>query len=298
LGYNRLEAIRSINDNQLYAEGRGPLKVKAILDDTDERTAQIQNAVENIRRARLTVVDVGHIAERLMVKHGMSQSEVARELMIEPSYISRALGLLALPTEIQRQIHERKLKREAGYLLAVMDPAVRGAILSEADQGRLNLNSIVDLERRRAELESEMQAEERRRAEERKEREAAGEPEEEAEGEGETEAEGQSAAKKPKKSKPKAETGKRGRPKGSRNKPKAEGAGQAAKKPRKPKPRGNLEVVAFWERLAERNDVPEPVQKLAALVLQFHLGESTEAETIVDLVYTVSGEDWSVPTVG
>jgi ParB family transcriptional regulator, chromosome partitioning protein len=95
--------------------------------DAGERLAL--QLVENALRDDLRPVEQARAYKRLMEANGWTGSEVAAELHISQSSVSRALSLLELPSTVQEQVEQGDLPPSAAAEIAKLDdPAMQSEI--------------------------------------------------------------------------------------------------------------------------------------------------------------------------
>lgn len=113
---------------------------------TDELLA-IQ-LIENALREDLKPIEQAKAYRRLMDSHGWSGGQVARELAVDPSVVSRALSLLELPEAVQAQVDEGKLAvRSAAEIARIDDPVMQAHVAQVAVDEGLKRDEVVELAR-------------------------------------------------------------------------------------------------------------------------------------------------------
>lgn len=91
----------------------GLAKVPVIVHDVDDRTAAAMALVENLQRQDLNPMEAAMGMQRLRQEFKLSQDQLGKVLGLSKSAISRTLGLLSLPVEIQAMLRSRQL--DAGH---------------------------------------------------------------------------------------------------------------------------------------------------------------------------------------
>ena len=80
-----------------------------------------QQLVENIQRSDLPPLDEANAFNELMLLNGWTGKQLAEELNITPSKVSRTLALLDLPTDVQQKVSDGELSRTSAYELTKLD---------------------------------------------------------------------------------------------------------------------------------------------------------------------------------
>ena len=102
----------------------GKKRIEAIIRSVDNDLSATQALVENMQREDLNAMEEAEGIRSLMDELGLNQEQAGTKLGKSRSYISNVLRLLKLPENIQENLHENKLDKWAGLLLAgVKDPA-------------------------------------------------------------------------------------------------------------------------------------------------------------------------------
>ncbi len=98
-----------------------------------------QQLVENLLREDLKPVEQAKAFASLMELNGWNGKQVAAALRIPASTVSRALGLLRLPDDIQRQVDAGELAARSAYELSKLpDDTSRKQLASKAVAGELS----------------------------------------------------------------------------------------------------------------------------------------------------------------
>lgn len=123
--------------------------VPVIVHDVDDQTAAAMALVENLLRQDLNPMETAAGMQRLRQEFKLSQEQLGRVLGLSKSAVSRTLGLLSLPLEIQALVRAGQL--DAGHARVLLG-------LAEPDQRRLAQQAVAkgwpvrELEKRRTAL--------------------------------------------------------------------------------------------------------------------------------------------------
>ncbi len=104
-----------------------------------------QQLIENLLRDDLKPIEEARAFERLMEMGGYTGKELARMLRVNPSKVTRALALLKLPDDIQRQVESGEVSPRAAYELSKLscDRQRREAIRQGvASGGEVTVNAV------------------------------------------------------------------------------------------------------------------------------------------------------------
>ena len=96
----------------------GMRRVPCVLHKADDTTAALYSLMENLQRSNLSFFEEAEALEKLIMNHGMSQSEVAARLGIAQSTLSNKLRILRLEDSVRQRISDAGLtERHARALL-------------------------------------------------------------------------------------------------------------------------------------------------------------------------------------
>lgn len=113
-GERRLRAARALGLEQ----------VPAIIKNVSLKESFVLSLVENIQREELNAIEEAQAFLRLSEEYKFSRDEIAKAVSKDPSTVSNALRLLALPEYIQEAVMDEKISMgHARALLAVSDAA-------------------------------------------------------------------------------------------------------------------------------------------------------------------------------
>lgn len=136
-GFCRARAALEINEQGLTSS-RFLLRYEEV--DLDERGSFVANMVENRDRKEPSAIDHAYNLARLRDEYAMGQNEIARQLNVDKSWVSKTLRLLKLSAEEQKLVDEHhRTGGQSGIaaitayeLASIDDPAERKALLSKA----------------------------------------------------------------------------------------------------------------------------------------------------------------------
>ena len=104
--------------------------------------------IENALREDLKPVEQARAFRRLMDANGWSGSEVARQLAVDQSVVSRALSLLDLPALVQDQVDAGTLAvRSAAEIARLPEPELQAQVAAAAVADGLRRDEVVELVR-------------------------------------------------------------------------------------------------------------------------------------------------------
>lgn len=127
----------------------GLAEVPVIVHDVDDQTAAAMALVENLLRQDLNPMEAAVGMQRLRQEFKLSQDQLGRVLGLSKSAVSRTLGLLTLPVELQAMVRSKQL--DAGHARILIGLATRDQ-MSLARQAVVKGWSVRELEKRRAAL--------------------------------------------------------------------------------------------------------------------------------------------------
>lgn len=112
-GNRRLKACRML----------GLKKVPCYVVGLDEKQAYEVSLVENLQRNSLNTIEEARAFRRYVDEYGYGGvSELARQIGKSEPYVSKRLGLLDLPKEVQEDIIRRRIAPSVAEELSVLDP--------------------------------------------------------------------------------------------------------------------------------------------------------------------------------
>jgi len=117
------------------------------LDDGEILRLQL---VENLLRENLRPIEEARGFQRLMLLHSYTGKEVAAELSVPESKISRSLALLRLPDDVQQLVESGKVASRIAYEISkTAKPAEQRRLAQRAANGQLKLGEATIAVRRK-----------------------------------------------------------------------------------------------------------------------------------------------------
>ena len=139
LGYRRYNAAKLYNER--HADSPMKLKCKVVIVNDEE--AFRRNIVENRERAECSPVDDAHNQRRLREGFGWADTKIAEFYHVSPHYVGVLKKLLALPNDVQKLVHERRLSVQAATGLADLPADERKQILTAGRTEGLTSQNVV-----------------------------------------------------------------------------------------------------------------------------------------------------------
>ena len=99
----------------------GKATIPAIIKDFDDQSMMEIALLENIQRENLTPIEEAKAYKNFMDKMGLTQEEVANKFKKSRSYVTNMLGLLKLPSEVQRDVVNGKISMSHARVLSKLD---------------------------------------------------------------------------------------------------------------------------------------------------------------------------------
>jgi ParB family chromosome partitioning protein len=115
--------------------------IDAIVMESAENISVLQ-VLENLQRADLTPVELGHSYRALIDANGWSQAALAKQLGISKQQVCRALALVDAPEEIQSLVKERKLTAGHAAELVTLDSDMAITLANRAVAEGLNVKQL------------------------------------------------------------------------------------------------------------------------------------------------------------
>lgn len=104
--------------------------------------------IENLVRENLRPIEEAKGFQRLMQTHGYTGKQVAAELSVPESKVSRSLALLRLPMDIQSQVEDGRIAPRVAYEIAkASSPDTQRRIARKAARGQLRVEEVQKLVR-------------------------------------------------------------------------------------------------------------------------------------------------------
>jgi ParB family chromosome partitioning protein len=129
----------------LAAEIAGLETVPAVVcaKSMTEAEAREIRLIENVSRESLRPLDQATGLAHLMQASGLSASEVAKRVGLNPAVVSKSLALLSLPGPLRELIDSGAISAAAGYELSRIDnPQLQSELASEVAAGRLSRDAL------------------------------------------------------------------------------------------------------------------------------------------------------------
>lgn len=99
----------------------GKATIPAIIKDFDDQSMMEIALLENIQRENLTPIEEAKAYKNFMDKMDLTQEEVANKFKKSRSYVTNMLGLLKLPSSVQKDVVAGKISMSAARVLSKMD---------------------------------------------------------------------------------------------------------------------------------------------------------------------------------
>ena len=99
----------------------GKATIPAIIKDFDDQSMMEIALLENIQRENLTPIEEAKAYKNFMDKMDLTQEEVANKFKKSRSYVTNMLGLLKLPSDVQKDVVAGKISMSAARVLSKMD---------------------------------------------------------------------------------------------------------------------------------------------------------------------------------
>ena len=121
VGYRRLEAFRSLERD----------KIPAVIHDASDQDALAEVISENLQRENHSPMDEARTMQRMIDTFDWSHAQVAQELGVDRSQVTKRLGLLRLPEKVQTMVGEGKLSASHAEVVARLDTPEQQEELAE-----------------------------------------------------------------------------------------------------------------------------------------------------------------------
>lgn len=124
----------------------GLTEIDCIIRDADELNESeilAQQLIENCLREDLKVTEQAQVFRELMDRHSWTAKELARELHVSETRVSRALAILKLPPSLVEKVDSGEIPARAAYELSrITDSGVRETLARKVMQGRIRTQDI------------------------------------------------------------------------------------------------------------------------------------------------------------
>lgn len=117
----------------------GMRRVPCVLHKADDTTAALYALMENLQRSNLSFFEEAEALEKLIMKYGMSQSEVAARLGIAQSTLSNKLRILRLDEDVRQRIYDSGLTERHARALLRLSAEKRQTALDKIIADEMNL---------------------------------------------------------------------------------------------------------------------------------------------------------------
>lgn len=139
IGYEILAGERRFRASQLAGLTKIPAIVRHLSDD-DMMTLSI---LENLQRDDLTVLDEARSLQNLVVKQGLTHSQIAEKLGKSRPYVTNAIRILNLPEAILQLIEDQKISQgHARLLLSLETPQEQSDWANRIIQEQLSVRAL------------------------------------------------------------------------------------------------------------------------------------------------------------
>ena len=156
-GHWRTRALRYINTENLYPEGK--IKARCEVIDADEDKQAFILSIKTFLRRDQSPVDAAY-SMRKLTEFGLTQREAAKVFGRSEAWASKVVRLADLPSKVQRQIHAGQISFEAGYELSLLTPSELDEALSSAEEGSRTATAATAQRTKRQAAERQTQEEE------------------------------------------------------------------------------------------------------------------------------------------
>lgn len=139
IGYEILAGERRFRASQLAGLTKIPAIIRLLSDD-DMMTLSI---LENLQRDDLTVLDEARSLQNLVVKQGLTHSQIAEKLGKSRPYVTNAIRILNLPEAILQLIEDQKISQgHARLLLSLETPQEQSDWANRIIQEQLSVRAL------------------------------------------------------------------------------------------------------------------------------------------------------------
>ena len=124
----------------------GKETIPAIIKDFSDLEMMEIALIENIQRENLNPIEEAKAFANIIKETNMTQEEIASKFGKSRSYVTNLLGLLNLPSEVQKKVEEKKLSMShARALSKITDPDKVKQLAEKAIKENLNVREIEKL---------------------------------------------------------------------------------------------------------------------------------------------------------
>ena len=141
-GYELVAGERRIKASSIA----GKETIPAIIKDFSDLEMMEIALIENIQRENLNPIEEAKAFANIIKETNMTQEEIASKFGKSRSYVTNLLGLLNLPSEVQKKVEEKKLSMShARALSKITDPDKVKQLAEKAIKENLNVRNIEKL---------------------------------------------------------------------------------------------------------------------------------------------------------
>lgn len=129
------------------AKMAGLAKLLCVIDrrELEDSALVVDQLVENLQRVDLRPIEQATKMQDLIIKHGLTQVEVARRLGVERSKVVKALALLDLPEDVREKVEDGRLAPATAYeLTKLADEEDRREVAEKVVGGDLNRADAIE----------------------------------------------------------------------------------------------------------------------------------------------------------
>ncbi len=123
----------------------GLVEVDVIIKDVDEKELSQMALVENVQREDLTSIEEAKAYASLIKQHGLTQTQIAKQMGKSQSTIANKLRLLNLMPQVQEAIANRNISERHARALLSMDKDKQEEMLNDIVEKKLTVNQTEDL---------------------------------------------------------------------------------------------------------------------------------------------------------
>ena len=143
-GYELIAGERRLRAARLA----GLATIPAVVRESDDADALREALIENIHREDLNPIELAEAFRELLEELGLKQETLAERLGVSRSHVANTIRLLALPSDVQQLLAERKIQAGHGRaLLALGDAEAQRTLALRAAAEELSVREVEELVR-------------------------------------------------------------------------------------------------------------------------------------------------------
>ncbi len=143
-GYELIAGERRLRAARLA----GLATIPAVVRESDDADALREALIENIHREDLNPIELAEAFRELLEELGLKQETLAERLGVSRSHVANTIRLLALPSEVQQLLAERRIQAGHGRaLLALGDQEAQRSLALRAAAEELSVREVEELVR-------------------------------------------------------------------------------------------------------------------------------------------------------